>query len=251
MKIFPSLVLAITMLLSSCYDTPKNHLTELEKEYVAVTTVRVGVEVNFAPFIYYDEDNQLVGVSKEFLDLAAERVGLKLKYVPVGQLSAVMSELKNRDIDLVTSLKKTLEREAFIEFTNPYVTVATVMLIREGAMSNGFRVGFGSGFAIEKFLRERKSEFILEPYKDDTAAFKAMIAQNLEGVVLDVGSAAYLQTKYNTDYSRSPVSFSYDLAFGVQKDDAMLKALLNKGLQSITPAETRRIQQKYFKASQP
>ena len=94
-------------------------------------------ERDFPPFSFVDSQGQHRGLSADVLDLVQQHTGLKFQAVAAADRAGNIDRLKRREVDLLTSLRPTPDREQFIAFTSAYVSSPAVVLRRRGDHRSG------------------------------------------------------------------------------------------------------------------
>lgn len=223
-------------------------LTLEEKVYVAATpTVKVGIERNYPPFIFM-QDGKPNGVCQNALDLISARTRLTFAPGQVNDLYYLLEAAKHGTIDIIPSIAKNQEREKFLNFTDPYISVSTAIFKRNNVPPG--RIGVGKGYAVEEWLRANHSalqnrllvnDLEIVTFLNDEEALTAMLNGKIDGVVMDEASFNYLYAKNNLSIRtfRDDLSFTYDIAIGVVKGNATLFNILQKAVKSLTAAEKR------------
>ena len=244
-------VLTVVLLAMACSDriqevSPKIDISPDELAYIQSTEVIVALEETYPPFVFIESD-EARGISIEYLDLISKKTGLRFKFKREKNLSNVFEAFKAKKVDIATSLKRTHEREEFMAFTKPYVSVGLVMLTNELPIQFPMVVGYSKGFSVQSHLERLGSQVQLKTFENDNELMKALIRREIGGAVLDSGSATVLEAKNGVRFNRSPVNFQYDMALGFQRENMILGSILDKGIAAISEAEHEALQAKYFK----
>ena len=93
----------------------------------------VGLEAEFRPFEYVDENGDIVGFDVDLVSLMAEELGVKLRVVNL-KWTALPQELLKGTIDVIASgMTATLERAKRISFTDPYYETGLCLLLHKGS----------------------------------------------------------------------------------------------------------------------
>ena len=104
-------------------DAPDALFTAEEQSWIAKhPVVLFAPERDFPPFSFVDSQGQHRGLSADVLDLVQDHTGLKFQAAAAGERALNLDRLKRREVDLLTSLRPTPEREQFIAFTSAYVS---------------------------------------------------------------------------------------------------------------------------------
>lgn len=99
--------------------------------------VKVGVDEDWPPFDYINSDFNHSGISSEYLKIISEKTGLKFE-IYANSWHKVMEKIKNKELDILACAAKTPQREEFLEFTNPYLSLDIVVAGKKGIVLNSF-----------------------------------------------------------------------------------------------------------------
>ena len=93
----------------------KIFLTPEEKSWLSKhPVIKVSNETDFPPFDFA-VGNQPHGYSIDLLNLLAERIGMRVEYVNDPPWSELVELFKQGELDLLTTLSRTPEREKFLK----------------------------------------------------------------------------------------------------------------------------------------
>ncbi|MEC5163825.1 MULTISPECIES: transporter substrate-binding domain-containing protein [unclassified Janthinobacterium] len=226
-------------------------LSAAQRAWVArQAPVRYAPERDYGPFVYLDGDNVVRGLSVDVLALIGEKTGLRFVAAEALPLEVNLDKAKRGAVDMLTSLRPTPERAAFLGFTSAYVAIPAA-LIRRGDQPAGLalrdmrgrRVALGKGYAVEHFVRARYPQVQWLALASDDAALAALVAGQVDGVVADVASLQFLAQRrgWSQLVVAGHVGFDYPLSFAYRKDLPMLGEVLQQGLRSISAAERRHL----------
>ena len=103
----------------------KDHLTRIQEAGKIV----VGLEGNWQPFSFHDEDDKLVGFDVEVATEVAKRIGVEAEFVE-GAWDGLFTGLSTGVYDLVVNgVDVTEDRKATYDFTDPYAYDHTVLVV--------------------------------------------------------------------------------------------------------------------------
>jgi ABC-type amino acid transport substrate-binding protein len=216
-----------------------------ERAWVAAhPRVTYALASDYGPFIYTDAQGQPRGLSVDVLALIARKTGLAFE--PGAPLSLPQNlELARRGgVDVVTSLRPTAERARYLDFSQAYASVPTVLVVRDRETASslramaGRRVAVGAGFAVEAYVRGRYPHVGWQALRSDEEALLSLAAGTVDGVVADVASVHFI-LRQRAGALRAlrlagPVGFDYPFAFGYRHDAPELGAVLRRGLRAIS-----------------
>lgn len=217
----------------------------------AALDVRFGPEADYGPFVYAGTDGRVHGLSVDLLDLVAQQSGLRIQTLPPRPLKELLDMARKGDVDLISSLRPTPERAAFLAFSRPYVAVPAVVVVpAQGPLSTATGralwsllerrpVAVGAGYAVEPHLRQTRPEVDWRAVPDDVVALRGVREGRYVAAVVDLASLAFVMQHHGIDglVARDNVGFDYSLSFGVRKDRPDLLERIDAGLRTLPQAE--------------
>lgn len=216
-------------------------LTKEEKVYIDSHVVNLGVDINYRPFDYMDGIPK--GMAIDLLDIISKKTGLKIRLEQTGQFEDILGNLRTGNVDLLTALRPTPSRAKFAIFSRPFTIVDIVMLKR---VNMPVTVGAGRGYAIVNFIEVERKDLFIHEYDDDDISIQALMAGQVDSIVLDAVVAKQLMRKYNVEFDETRIPFEYPLSFAVKKDNVILRSIIDKALSSISTEEQLRIKEKWM-----
>ncbi|MCD0503308.1 amino acid ABC transporter substrate-binding protein [Bordetella petrii] len=220
----------------------------------------VGLDDNFPPMGFRDENNQLVGFDIDMAREAAKRMGIEVEFKPI-DWSAKEAELNGKRVDaLWNGLTITEERKKNIAFTAPYMANHQIILVAQASPVKakadlaGLVVGAQDGSsavdAIKKDVPVASSLKQVKLFGDNVTALMDLSAGRLDAVVVDEVVGRYLASKRAGQYRVLDENFgTEDYGVGVRKDDTALLAKLDETLVAMKKdGSAARIAQQWFGA---
>lgn len=217
----------------------------------AQQTVRIGTQLDYAPFEYKDANGKLQGMEIDIGDALCKIMKVKCEFVTM-DFDALIPALKAKKIDLVLAqLSITDERKKVIDFSNlltlapvQYVAKTTSGISENPATLKGKTVGIQSGTNHESYMNDRlpvaKSGINMKIYQAPGQAWLDLEAGRIDAYLTDTTAAhdwlAKVGRKAGFDYAGKPID---DLAiFGEGTGIAMrkgypLKSSLNTAIKQI------------------
>ena len=107
-------------------------LNEQQRVWTAEhAVIRVGIERSgWPPFDVLDKQGQHRGLSGDYLALLGQRLGLRFEPMLMDDWDSALKALRSGQVDLLPSVAKTAEREAFMAFSEPYLTSSSLIFTR-------------------------------------------------------------------------------------------------------------------------
>lgn len=226
----------------------------------AVESIRFAPEKDYGPFVFQDRDGAVRGISIDFLDLIRVRTGLQIQTLAPQPLGQILEQARAGQVDLVSSLRPTPERAAYLAFTSPYVSVPAVLVTREAGAADdlgalaGRTIAVGQGYAVEAHVRRRFPAVRWLAVPDDGAGLRALMAGQVQGVVADAASVTFLNRQMGLTglQMHGGIGFEYTLSMAYRKEAVALGRQLEQGLAAISQAERQTILARWIdQGSQP
>ena len=234
---------------------PMKHLLTLWWTCLTIATAGAAGEIRFAPEKDYGpfvSETAAGGVEGLSIDmLAAIKGGLDAPVVtlPAQNLATILEAARRGEVDLVSSLRPTPERSAYLAFTSPYVQVPAVLVVRQSLSParledlRGQRVAVGKGYAVEAFVRQTYPQIDWQAVPDDLTGLQGLMSGQYQAVVADIASVSHSLRVHQVKGLQvsQAIGFDYPLSFAYRKSLPQLGRQLEASLQRLDPAVRRKI----------
>ncbi len=239
---------------SQAADIP---LTDDEKAWLKNhSNIRLAVDIAWPPFEYIDENNNYVGMSSEYIDLVSKKLGIEFIVEKEKPWAAVVEAVKNRELDMYSSVLETEQRREYVNFTKPYLSFPMVIVTSDKVTYvDGIRdlrnesVAVVKGYATQDLLEKNHPELNLYRAENLTEALKAVSLGKVFAYIGNIASVS--ETLKREGLTNLKVSgqtpYKFDLSMAVRKDWPELIPILQKALDSITVAQQDEIHQHWIK----
>ncbi len=226
-------------------------LTPEERQWVERhPVVLYAPERDFPPFSFIDNQGQHRGLSADLLELLHQHTGLRFQAVAAGDRTGNIDRIRHHEIDLLTSLRPTTEREAFLSFTSSYVSSPAVVLRRRDDRRGGDlaaldrqRVGVERGSATAAYVADAAPSAVLVPADVAADALRELAVGGLDAVVVNLATASWLIGRDHIAGLRVAGELAYysTLTLAYRKDWPLFGRVLEKGLAQISEAEREKL----------
>lgn len=204
--------------------------------------IRSASEYNYPPFSIVHDDGESAGFSVDLLRASLNRVGENVSFY-AGAWSDINEDLKNGKIQVLPLVGRTPEREAYYDFTVPYITLYGAVFVRKGTSDirsiqdlHDKSIIVMKGDSAEEFARrENISQNIITTTTYDEA-FKKLSGGEHDAVITQkiTGDQLLESLEINNIVSAFRLEdFRQDFTFAVKKGDSDLLAKLNEGLSMV------------------
>jgi len=246
-----------------CFDYDKKsarraNLSDIEKDYLKKNkTIRVQNESNWAPFNFSDKGIPS-GFSIDFINLVASKVGLDVEFVGGKEWATYLDMLKENKLDAMLNIAKTNERLKYFSFTTPYFDSLDSVFVTKNNVHlksledfNGKKLAVVKGFYEEELLKKYYPKIKIVTYPTTLEAIKSVIYGKADGVADSYSVINYLiqseglsniYPSFDVDDKR----MNLNLNLAVNKDNLILKSILQKGIDNLSKSEIKDLKNKWF-----
>jgi diguanylate cyclase (GGDEF)-like protein/PAS domain S-box-containing protein len=235
-------------------------LTPEERLWLANNQPRIvlAIETGYAPFVFLGADGQPVGLAYDYIRLIESKIGITFKRQEFSSLNDIFEAVRTGEVQIVNAVTPTPARLQFMRFTDPYISIPNVILVRKnraGRMNEkalaGLKVSLVKSYAVTENLAGKNLGFSLDIVSDDLSALLNVSFGRADAAVIDLATASYLISQKGISNLRvaGEVELAVSLAIATPLSEPVLHGILQKGLAAITEAERAEIRKKWFNAS--
>jgi len=241
----------------SChFNTIENDFTQSEKEWIGKRkgSIIVAPEKNYPPFAFIDEQGFFRGISADYLKEIEKNLGIQFVIAPSFHLAKNLELIKNKEIDVITSLTPTNKRSDFMDFSDPYIQVPTVIVTSDSidrtldlSDMEGMKIAVGLDYGVHEYLIDKDISLHLYPQYNDLICLEKLSEGKVDAAIADIASVSYLIKKNN--FSNLKISgqtdFKYSLCMATRKDEPFLSSSINKAIRKIDVSKKEEINKKW------
>jgi signal transduction histidine kinase len=212
--------------------------------------VRWGADPDWPPFSSWNRNNQLIGIDADIVRLVAARVGLRVKPVIASSWPEVFAKAKAGEVDFLSATAKTPERLAIFDYTEQYGVFPVVIITRDdapflttSANLQSLRISEPRGNVITWRLQQDCPSTNIVLTDNAEQAIRLVSLYRVDATVQNLAVASrVIRVNGLTNLKIAGVTrYEFPLSMAVRKDMPELRAILDKGLATITPSEVERI----------
>jgi ABC-type amino acid transport substrate-binding protein len=263
-RVYFLLVTAFLVLsVSSTFADQSSILTVEQNKWLSSKnrTILVRPEQNYPPFVFKSSsgiNTQIQGLGVDYLELIAKKINTKIQYFEAGSLSNILASLKEGKDGVVIAITETAERDEYLYFTKPFVSVPAVIVLRKDSSLNGKNltlaslsgkvVAVGASYGVESYIKTNYNKVLIEEVTDDEVGLQKLLLGEVDAAVMDLASLSYYTSNDMLSYVRvaSQTGFDYDLSFGISKNTPELKDIFNSALDSMSPQDKTILRDKWI-----
>ena len=239
---------------------PKARLTQAEEKYLKKhPVIRVSNETEWVPFNFV-ENGQPSGFSIDYMNLLASKIDVKVQYITGPTWDDFIGMIKNHELDVMLNIAMSEEREKFLTFSQPYISMMQALYTRDDHPIvlhiedlNGKTFAVPKGYYIQEILKAYPEITVFEVANTIEAAQAVSIGKadamfELMPVVNYIINQRQLTNlKVGGDIGIVE-SKPIPLHIGTRIEDTILSSILQKGMEAITPEELNKLQQQWLPA---
>lgn len=226
-------------------------LTNKEQEWLSNhPTISVGVDRDFAPYEWVDEQGKYRGMAADYLALIAKKLGVNFKVIGDKSWSDILTMAQQGELDMLSAAARTPAREQYLNYVKPYKSAPVVVINNDatgflGGLESleGKSIAIEKGYFMEELLRSKHPNIKLLVTSGTLQALQAVIDGKADGYVGDAGIANYLIRKEGLFSLRfaGQTSYTSEQSIAVTKGNPELYSIMKKAMDSITPEEADEI----------
>jgi PAS domain S-box-containing protein len=240
---------------SSRENTGPLLFTPEEKEWIHEhPDIRVCPDPDYPPFEFYDATGNYAGISADYLSLIAKKTGLNITVVRASDWKECIQMIRTDKADLLGAVYISDLRTGYLNYSYPIYQMPLVIITNSSVPPgltlerlNGSTVAVVDGYTSYELLIENYPGIHVLPEPNIRTGLRDVAFGRADAFFGDLGSASWAANKNELanlhvagEYQPADPS-SYQLAFGVRKDEPELTAILDKGLSLVTPEESGQI----------
>ncbi|WP_374683484.1 transporter substrate-binding domain-containing protein [Accumulibacter sp.] len=248
-RLLTGLCLLMLLAASASLRAAGLELSGAERAWLAEhPVIRMGIDAGYGPYTFLDENDRVQGVAADFMAEIAALLGIRFEFVTDLSWPQLMDAVRARQLDAVATVAHLPEREAFLEFSAPYlITPLVVVTRRETAQLHSLkdlealRLVLVEGYSSSRRVLEEYPQLRPRLVANPLDGLRAVASSAADAYVGVIGVNIFLAAQ--NGITNLKVNVAFDMAdnnqrFGVRKDWAELAPLLDKAFAAI-PAERR------------
>ena len=261
-KIFMAALLLVTMVFAGCGGGSEPAKTD-GGDSKEVKKITIGLDDEYAPMGFKNEQNEIVGFDVDLAKEAAKRLGSEVEFKAI-DWNSKEAELKSGRIDIIwNGLDITPERQQNMLFSDPYMDNRQIVFVKagndQGIMAEtdlaGKGIGTQAGSTAEAYidktegLKDSFKEF--KTYGDYVSAFMDLENGRIDALVCDEIVGRYAMSKQDGKFEALDVTVGPVSEFGIafRKDDTELRDKVQKAFdEMVADGAAKKISEEWFKA---
>lgn len=218
--------------------------------------IALGSDYKWPPFDFVDKNGVPTGLSYDYIQLISQKSGLKFKIYPAVWAETIQN-MKDKKYDGLTCAVKTEERDKFLSFTDPYLSVPMVIIaninnndIKTLDDLKGKVVSINKGSYIHEWLQEKYPSIKLLPSTSNEDSLEMLSLGKVDAYIGNLAVSTYIMNQYllnNLKIVAKLEEFQTSISLAIDKDKILLFNIIQKTLKAISPKEAQAINSKWSK----
>ncbi len=234
-----------TMQASGAIDSV-DPLSPTERAWIdANGPIRYAPDPDYPPFEFV-QDGEIKGINLDFLNRMSRNLDIEFEIVLYDNWTRVLEAMQAREVHMLGSLAQTEDRETYMDFIGPYMSLGEVFYVNVGRTDlvavdalSGKRIAVVQDYAAATWLAENRPDMVQVPVPDILSGLEAVSTGTVDGFFENVPVAGYTIRERSINNVRilgEPLYYS-PANWAVTQDDTVLANIVAKGLQSIPLGE--------------
>ena len=226
-------------------------LTMAERKWLQqLPSLRLGINSNGHPYEYVDDNGDFLGLSSDYIDYITKVLSLKIEAEKNYSWVELLTAVKDNEIDVMSAIVRTQEREKSMLFTEPYFSSPTVLISRKNGFHadpleslKGRAIGIPSGYALVEFIETDYPEITIIPVDSIADGLSKLNNNKFDAFISEISSANYTINKEQfADLIITGFSpYNLEISMAVRTELEPLVGILNKVFLSISEKEKAEI----------
>ena len=250
-KIFALILCLTLMVFTGCGSTTKK-------------TFVIGIDDEFAPMTFRDENGEIVGFDIDLAKETAKRMGVTFEFKPI-DWDAKEQEITSGNVDIIWSACDIInEYKEYMIFSRPYMNNRQIILARKDDATTirsesdfagkivGTQAGSNSETHINEIPNVKETFAAFKTYRNFKEAFAALNNGEIEFLIVDEIAARYELKKSGDAFKLIDVTIGPITKFGIgfRKNDTELRDKVQDVLgEMVKDGTAKKISEKWFQAN--
>ena len=246
--------------LDTSADTAALGLSATEQAWLEQhPVIRLAPDPNFAPIEWFNQQGDYNGVSSDYVRLLQERLGIRFEIIRGKSWNQILAMVRRGEVDALSAVIDTPEREQYLAFTKPYFTAKRVIfatrpmgIIEKLGDLKGYKIAVVEGSWMDEKLSQR-ADMSVNRFQDLSTALTATSLGVTDIVGSSLDTMAFTRRKEGLTNLQlvGELKNQMALSFAVSRELAPLAGILDKALATISATEAAAIGARWIEVDEP
>ncbi len=220
--------------------------------------ITFGADRAWPPFEFVDQQGRYQGIAADFIQLISQRTGLQIQIKP-DIWSQTLQQMREGKIDGLSCAVQTPKRSEFLNFTTPYVSVESGIVVRNENTKvhelkdlYGLRVAINKDSYMHEWLAQKYPKIKILGMRSNQESIEAVAYGKADAYIGNLAVFSYVVETQMISNLKVVNKLDEQItrpAFAVGKESPELFSILQKALDSITFEERQKILKKWYAPS--
>ncbi len=211
---------------------------------------------DFPPVEFASPEGSFTGLGADVIAAVEQRLGITFVKQPCDDWNRHLQALADGECAVAPTIVRTVERERFAYFTEPYARVPVVIITsraRQGRLTlddlAGNRVAVVSGFASEEYVRSHsRGLFEVRALWNVPEGLRAVAFGEADAFVENLAVAAYYADQEGLSNLRvaGTTDYFFEWSIGISREYPLLFSSVQKALSDISDRELEALQKRWI-----
>jgi|GEM_PF-2783777 len=231
-------------------------LDPLEKAWLKKNqNISLSSECSYAPIIFEDSTGLPRGLSVDFATEIEKILDVNFTYKCCLNLPELLNDIRNKKIELASSLKSTSERKEYMIFSESYVEIPAIIVsfskihkdLKIDNLSK-YKIGIASESSLYYEITKLYPDNQIITYDSEFDCLRHLFLKDVDVVLTDAASYSSFIKEYEVKKFKvsNIIPFSYNLAFGAPVGSDTLISIINKAIAEIPNERKEEIYSKWM-----
>ena len=216
--------------------------------------IKVASDPAWAPIEFVDEHGEYQGFAIDYLQRLSDLLGISFEIEKGKTWQELVSQVKNRELDMFSCLTLTPARKAFVNFTRPYLSFPIVIFTRKdmsyaGKLDDlaGQKVAVVESYAIHDLLRANHPELDIVPVKTVSDGLKMLDNSQVTALAGNLLTVSYYITQQGFANIKvgGETPYKNEMSLAVRSDWPEFVSILQKALDAVSEEDKAGLYRKW------
>lgn len=232
--------LCLSGLLGTALPAAALTLTAEESRYLESRgPVKICVDPNWMPFEAINRQGRFTGVSSDFMEEFARMLGIEVELVPTRSWSQSVRNARDRVCDVLPLMNRSEERETFMNFTEPYVSMPVVLISEQNtSYLDGLKslenatLALPADFIFVDHVRNNYPQVEILQVPSLLESLRAVAKGDAIATMATLPIALYQIERHGLSTLKigGHTDFTIELSVAIRNDDALLTSVFRKAV---------------------
>ncbi len=238
------------------YSQDSISFTDKEKTWIKNhKVVKFGADYNWPPYEYQDKNLKHVGIAADYLKLISQKSGLQFDVVS-GVWVDVLNKVKANELDGLSCVVKTKQREKYLDFTQTYLSLPLAIVVQSSNNDikdlldlSGKTIALNKGSYLDEWIKKNHPEINIYYTSSNVKALEALESHNVDAYIGNIAVASYImknQLLLNLKIVHIIDGLDTKVSIATTKKNKILHSIIEKSLSMITNEERMTILSKWY-----